>query len=1374
MAIIIPVGQPVNEVERQVIGHLRTHLPDSYQILHNFEIARDDERFEVDLAILAPHAVYLVDVKGTRGVVEVHGPKWYPQGRQPFASPLLKLRSHARTLKGIIVDSQPGRADLAQVWVDAVVLLAAPDAQLVDPKEQDVGNVTTLARAAAFFQNTARIPPRYTRDVAPLYRMVRSAIQGKATPRAGPLRFGNWEVIERLGATDAYTEYRAVNLFAGARAGTVLARVYKADPYLPEPERAHQRFRISNAYQALSRLPSHPNIVAARDFFASEGEDSYVFVTEDVSGQALRLHIDKPALALTLDQKLRVADELLAALEHAHRHEVVHRNLNPSTVLLGSDGHLRLVGFDYARAGANRSQSLAGEILDDLEPAYLAPEVFADPAAASPASDVLSAGLILYELFAGSPAFENLTELVDQEGQFPVKPSQLRSDLPAGLDAWLQALCVYQPEQRPSAASARGRLAEISRTPAAGPAIEPTPPSSEALPPVLPPDYLNLPPGHQLTSKFVVEKRLGKPGAFGVVYKVIDTFGDVARAVKIIVRDRYSTLERLKKEYRTLLHIPQHAYVVRVIDADLLPQANLPIIVFEYVEGADVAEMIDAASFTPEDALALARDTVAGLVHLHGHGVYHCDIKPSNLIWTRSGVRIIDFNVAVQPAAENGHGGGSRRYLPPDLDLSAPPQAGDLADRDVYALGVTIYEAMTGRYPWDTPTPPAGLPAKDPRGFTGLDDLAPGFVEVVLKAISPRRGDRYASAAALKAALDNVRLARRMRPPSDAVLLPWLAGTAAGDAPRPNTNPYVNHLLTLYSQSRRTNAGTRGLDAMAEQTYVDTLLDLELLPAALRGEFSLVIITGNAGDGKTAFLQQLETAANKAGAAMAGSATNGRQFTLHGRTYVTNYDGSQDAGDQANDQVLAAFFAPFRGDAAGWPQDAVRLIAINEGRLVDFLTAHAADFGSLRAIVDQGLKTGAPADGVTVVNLNLRSVIAGVDAPDSSILARLVDRMTAPAFWEPCQACDLRDRCYALHNARTFQDEVAGPKVVERLQTLYTLTHLRNKRHITLRELRSALAFMLAGTRTCDEIHELYARGDAETIAQGFYFNSWLGGDAPTADRLLALLKEVDVGQVSDPQLDRRLSFTSPAEDRSLFAFAGRGGYDRDILRKLFADLPANHPGRTPAERAAAFQAYLCMARRHTFFERRDGGWQAMLPYRSAGHLQALIRSEASLAPALADLLQAMNRGEGLRDPSRLGNRLAISVRHVENGTIRSYRLFPGERFSLAVDDSAQRARFVEHLPSGLVLRYSGPTAGEAELRVNLDVFEMLERLNQGYRASVEEEQGLGRALAIFKNILGSEPYQEVLLTSTGHDFYRIERFGDGRLVISQELTEAA
>ena len=155
---MIPIGQPVNEAERQAIAYLRDHVPASYLILHNFEVPRDGETFEVDIAIIAPHAVYLVDVKGTRGLIDVYGPKWYPEGRQPFSSPLAKLRGHARAIKGVITGSQPGRRDLEDIYVGAVVLLTAPDATLVDQGGRDAPNVTTLKKAAAFFQNITRIP----------------------------------------------------------------------------------------------------------------------------------------------------------------------------------------------------------------------------------------------------------------------------------------------------------------------------------------------------------------------------------------------------------------------------------------------------------------------------------------------------------------------------------------------------------------------------------------------------------------------------------------------------------------------------------------------------------------------------------------------------------------------------------------------------------------------------------------------------------------------------------------------------------------------------------------------------------------------------------------------------------------------------------------------------------------------------------------------------------------------------------------------------------------------------------------------------------------------------------------------------------------
>jgi len=287
-----------------------------------------------------------------------------------------------------------------------------------------------------------------------------------------------------------------------------------------------------------------------------------------------------------------------------------------------------------------------------------------------------------------------------------------------------------------------------------------------------------------------------------------------------------------------------------------------------------------------------------------------------------------------------------------------------------------------------------------------------------------------------------------------------------------------------------------------------------------------------------------------------------------------------------------------------------------------------------------------------------------------------------------------------------------------------------------------------------------------------FFFNSWMAGVEPNADRLLSLLKDVDVGQATDPRLDRALDFVSPGEDRNLFSFDNRGNYDREILRRLFDDLPRDFSGRAGSSRTEAHQHYVALLRRRSFFERRDSGWKSMLPYRSADRMLSIVSGQELPGELLREVLDGINRGEGLSNPRILRGSLALQVREVENGSIRTYRLFSAERFSLSLQDDAARARFVEQVPSGLLLRYNGNHQNDAELLINLDVFEMLQRLNAGYRPSVEEEQGYYLSLAVFKNVLGSAPYQDVLLTTTGHDFFRIERQSDGRLEMSRAMLE--
>ncbi|MDT8421950.1 MAG: protein kinase [Desulfuromonadales bacterium] len=1373
MAKVIPIGQPANESERQAIGFLRDHLPDGWLIFHNFEMRQGEEVFEIDIAILAPHAVYLVDVKGTRGNIDVYGSKWYPEGRQPFFSPLAKLRSHAKTMATIIRESNTGLIELRKAHVHATVLLTADDAAVFDQAGIDSPDVTDFKHCLKYFRDQSRIPDNRLNNITRFHSQIAKAITGNAKPKSAALVFRDWQVEEKLGGTDRYTEYRAKHNLLGKSGGMARLRVYQADPYQDETARKEEFKKISNAYRAVAHMPTHANVLAVKDLFVNEDEDKVVLVTEDLPGQALRLHINKASMALTFDQKLQVMRDVLSALDHAHRHEVIHRNLSPDAILVTKGGQTRVTGFDFARVGKNRTSTIADQIVDDLETAYQAPECFKDPTQASIASDLYATGLILYELLTGELPFESVDQMMEADGKFPMMPSEHKPDLPKGIDEWLQKFCEFDPEDRhTSAAIARKALDDLilpeakdeSAADIGGPAVTLL---------QLPDNLTDLPQDFVLADRFRIQKKLGS-GGFGVAYKVFDSLGDVVRVIKLVTKDRRSVYERLRREYKTLTNLPEHPHVVKVVWADRMADAKqTPYIVFEYVEGLDVSDLIDAEALSLEDSVRIVRESAEGLGHLHKHGVYHQDVKPSNLLWTDKGVRIIDFNVAVTENDEVQGGGGTRRYLPPDYDYSSEPDASDRMDRDLYALGISFYECLTGKYPFDEPTPPIKTQPKDPKQFKGCADLSSSLVNVLVKMAAPERKDRFTSAEEFLTALAEVKRYRSVLTTGEIGAGPKVVSKLGFEPTKPNTNPFVTHLLTLYSQSQVSNAGTRGLDEVGKATYVPTYLDEKLKPALLKGEFRLVIISGNAGDGKTAFIQQFEAFAESKGAQMQRGA-NGAVFQLKGHTYQSNYDGSQDEGDERNDAVLQKFFAPFAGkDKSGWAENQTRLIAINEGRLVDFFLEHEEEFPLLAKQIQQGLAGADPENGIAVINLNLRSVVAEPEEGQPSILERLIARMSQQEYWQACEKCDLKGKCFAYHNARTFQDPVAGPKVIERLKMLYTITHLRGRLHITMRDLRSALAFMLVGTRDCDGIHQLYQNGGEENqnrILDGFYFNSWLGGGEGSNDRLISLLREIDVAEVSNPDLDRELGFLNPkTKAMSRFSFTERTGYDDELVEALFRNLPRDYSSKNRARLIAKHRNYLSHMRRRHFFECRDSHenrpWEKMLPY---GHinpfLDAIEQSGAKSADEVTIILKAINRGEGLSDPARLGNQLALRVRQVDKGTLRSYRLFDGDHFTLRTEQETAAHPFLECLSQALVLLYDSGDGHKANLRINLDIYEMLMRLNNGYRPSIEEQEGFYLSLAVFKNVLSAAPYQEVLLTESGFEFFQIRRDDKGIL----------
>ena len=1337
MAEIVGGGPPVNDSERAAIALLRDHGPDDWLVLHNIEILLRGSKYEVDLVVVTGHAVYVIDVKGTHGRVEVIGRRWYPSNRAPFYSPVAKLRGHARVLKG---ELQRRRSELSGIWVDALVVLTAPDAVLVDRSDAldaDAVDVARLDDLIDRMKDTSRVRSGYARDIGALRTTIIEALQGTVQLPSGPARFGNWVVRERLGGTDDVIEYRAGNAVAES-SQSVLLRVYRADPFQPERVRAAERIAIANAYEILVKLPADRSVVGCNDFFATEDEDQYVLVLDDVRGSALQLYLENPQSALAADRKLRILQDVLHGLAHAHAHRVIHRALTPSVVLVSGSGRAQLTGFDYARPEDPRSHTVAERLAEVVDPAYMAPECQSRVQAMSRASDVYAAGVIAYQLLTGELPFVSSSDQHAKGSALPPEPLE-RAGVPRQIRDLLSRMCALAPSDRPTAAESLVALSGAERG-------EPAPRRDNG--------YRNLPEGYQLTRKYSVLRRLGKPGAFGTAYQVYDNLAAADRVVKIVDRDRESVIERLRHEYQLLLGLPPHPNVIRVEGADYLDGGETPYLVFEYVDGHDVGELVAERLLGPADAVKLTLDAARGLVFLHTNGIYHCDIKPGNLLWADTGCKIIDFNVSVSAESTMSKIGGTSKYLPPDRNTAAPPTAADLADRDAYALGITFYQVLTGRWPFTGTAPRAGEQPLDPRTHGGLSDLSDALVQVVEQAIAPLRSQRFGSAAEFRDALEAIG-GQVHRP------LPSSSEPPGTEQPARNLNPYIDYLQTLYSQSGGSNAGTRGRDPHEYDLYVATALDTCLVDDVLAGKYRLVVITGNAGDGKTAFLEQLIASAVDRGAQPAEPRANGADVRLlDGRWLRTNHDGSQDEGDKANDGVLGEFFAPYQGPALpeAEPDAEIRLIAINEGRLVDFLTAHTEQFSGLADTVLTGLTGAETPDDLLVVNLNQRSVVAEPNDTDLSIFDRMLARMTHDQFWQACASCDLAQVCYAPHNAQTFAHPSGGPKITRRLRELYTLAHLRGQIHITLRDLRSALAYMLTSGRSCTQIHELYRDGDAEQILDGFYFNSW-AGTSGTRDRLLSHLGDLDLAAVPAPALDRRLAYLEPTGGQAMMTIDQRGEYDLSLLGSMFDRLRSDD---------AVHDGYLASARRRFYFEAVDDRRAAgMLPYRSAERFLSWVAPGADLAARLSELIAAINRGEGLRDPDRLGNALALQVREVPGGTIRSYRLFPAAAFTLE-RSGADRSAYLEQEPDGLVLSYTGTAGHTARMRIQLDLFELLYRLRDGYLPGVAEEQGRFLELTIFKNELSSTPYQEVVLTTGGPDLHRIRRTPDGRLVMEE------
>lgn len=254
-----------------------------------------------------------------------------------------------------------------------------------------------------------------------------------------------------------------------------------------------------------------------------------------------------------------------------------------------------------------------------------------------------------------------------------------------------------------------------------------------------------------LDNRYKVIEKIGV-GGMADVYRGYDELLGRTVAIKILHANFASDegfVGRFKREAQNAGRL-SHPNIVNMYDVGY--DQGYHYIVMEYVEGQTLKEYIqERGKLSIDEAIKFAVAIAEGLEHAHAMGIVHCDIKPHNMLITKSGcLKVTDFGIARAMNSQNtmmytNSVMGSAHYLSPE---QASGKAID-GSTDIYSLGVVLYEMLTGRVPYeaDTPIAVALKHVKDklipPTRYN--PSIPPLLESVVMKALQKKPADRYRS-----------------------------------------------------------------------------------------------------------------------------------------------------------------------------------------------------------------------------------------------------------------------------------------------------------------------------------------------------------------------------------------------------------------------------------------------------------------------------------------------------------------------------------------------------------------------------------------------------------------------------------------------------
>jgi len=492
----------------------------------------------------------------------------------------------------------------------------------------------------------------------------------------------------------------------------------------------------------------------------------------------------------------------------------------------------------------------------------------------------------------------------------------------------------------------------------------------------------------------------------------------------------------------------------------------------------------------------------------------------------------------------------------------------------------------------------------------------------------------------------------------------------------------------------------------------------------------LVVLCGNAGDGKTAFLQRLVQTLGGEPPQSSERVWCGR---LADRKAMINLDGAASWKGRSADDLLDDLFGPFLDKP---PNDgSIHLVAVNDGRLMEWIEHAEMRHGerpltrALTAALTQQVEDVA--SHIRLIELNNRSLVGGLDLERRSISTHFVDELIrllvggeqAAQIWAPCRTCSAQTRCSMKRSADMMgasSDSAVlaeGARLRERLTEALQTVHQRNEIHITARELKAAISYVLFGLDDCEDLHS-NAELDPHDPADHAFNPESRGRQG----ELLRELARLDPALEGHARVDRYL--------------VGKGGPDPAHGARRFRDAV----GRALPLRDARRRAYLTWSSDQVEAVGGDDHALALRDGRRASEFRAFpLLSEDERLHIKQRLCRGLSRLEALpdlayRDPASVPIRvLPRTPTETAFWTEKS-----ASRFSLTAE-RFQSVLGLETLHRFLVLRYEPSHGGSEELIVPLELYSLLMDLADGVQILDAFSDDVFANLGVFTSRLAQE-----------------------------------